>query len=155
MEPSKPPTKALIGLVVVVLLVVAATTVVMNTNKGSQATTKTAASSSTSSVTASSTATSFKDGTYSATGAYDSPGGTESIDVTVTLANNIITNVSATPHANVQEAVGYQQAFMSGYQSLVVGKKISDVSLTRVAGSSLTPIGFNDAINQIESKAAA
>jgi uncharacterized protein with FMN-binding domain len=154
MEPSKPPTKALIGLVAVVLLVIAATVVVMNTGNNSQATTSSTISPA-AKVAASPAATSFKDGTYSATGSYDSPGGTETIDVTVTLANNVITSVAATPRANVQEAAEYQQAFISGYQPLVVGKKITDVSLTRVAGSSLTSIGFNDAISQIESKAAA
>jgi len=152
-ESSKPPTKAIIGLVAAVLLVVAATIVISSGGNNGKKTNSTGSSVATSTV--STSATSFKDGTYSATGSYNSPGGTETIDVTVILTKNVITSVSATPHATVQEAAEYQQDFIAGYKPLVVGKKINDVSLTRVSGSSLTPLGFNDAIEQIESKAAA
>ena len=158
MESSGPNKKAIIGLVVVVLLVIAATGVVIATsNKGPKTTTVATSTSpaSSGSGTPSSSSTAYKDGSYSATGKYDSPGGEESIDVNVTLSGGTITTVSVTPHANVDEASDYQSQFVSGYKSQVVGKKISDVSLSRVAGSSLTSIGFNDAIDQIKSDAKA
>jgi hypothetical protein len=168
-ESSGPSKKAIIGLIVIVLLVIAATgAVIVMSNNGSKAdgdavasnspstspTTSTSTSPSSSPVSSAST---FKDGSYSATGNYVSPGGDESIDVNVTLSdgNGTITAVSVSPHANVQEASDYQGQFVSGYKSMVIGKKITDVNLSRVSGSSLTSIGFNSAVDQIKSKAEA
>lgn len=97
----------------------------------------------------------FKDGTYAATGSYESPGGNEKITVHVTLANGVITGTSATSGAQDPEAHEYQGMFIGGYKSQVVGKNIADVHLSRVSGSSLTSQGFNDAISQIENQAKA
>lgn len=102
---------------------------------------------------ASSTAAAYKDGSYTATGTYDSPGGTEHLTVSVTLQNGVITATSAKSGAGDPEAQEYQNDFLSGYKQLVVGKNISSLSLSRVSGSSLTSQGFNSAINQIKSKA--
>ena len=154
MESSGPSRKAIIGLVVIVLLVIAATGVVIAMSDKSDPTSD-AADASISPSTTSSSSASYKDGSYSATGKYDSPGGEESIDVSVTLSGGTITSVSATPHANVSEAKEYQNQFISSYKSKVVGKKINDVNLSRVAGSSLTSIGFNSAIDKIKSEAQA
>lgn len=148
----------------VVLLAAAATAVVVLSSKSAttdEATTTTTSSStspspSTSTTTTdSSSTTTYKDGTYTATGSYQTPGGTESIGVTVTLSGDMITDASVTQNASGGEAEEYQSAFAGGFKSLVVGKKIEDVSLTRVAGSSLTPNGFNNAIAAIESQAKA
>ncbi len=165
MELSDRQNKAIIGIIVVVLLVAATTAaIVWSTGKseGDTSTTATAsvAPSTSSSVssntsTETSSSTTFKDGTYSATGSYQTPGGSESISVTVMLSSGAITDVSVTQHATRGEAEEYQSAFASAFKSQVVGKKVSDVSLSRVAGSSLTPIGFNNAIDDIEQQAAA
>ncbi|MHD0330680.1 hypothetical protein ACY18M_17150, partial [Proteus mirabilis] len=53
------------------------------------------------------------------------------------------------------ESREYQAKFASGFKTLVVGKKIDEVSLSRVAGSSLTSGGFNAALADIESQAKA
>lgn len=98
---------------------------------------------------------SFKDGSYTATGSYESPGGNESITVHVTLQNGVITASSADSGAQDPEASEYQSMFISGYKSHVVGKKIASVNLSRVSGSSLTSQGFNEAIKQIENQAKA
>ena len=97
----------------------------------------------------------YKDGTYSATGSYMSPGGEDQIAITLTLKNDIITDVSATPEAGDGMSMRYQNKFISGYKQYVVGKNISDVHLTKVSGSSLTPGGFNDALAQIKAQAKA
>ncbi len=97
----------------------------------------------------------YKDGTYTATGSYRSPGGQDQIQITVALKNDIITSVSAVPMAGDRESKEYQAKFISGYQSVVVGKDISTLKLGAVSGSSLTPIGFNDAITQIKTQAQA
>jgi hypothetical protein len=45
--------------------------------------------------------------------------------------------------------------FIGGIADEVVGKDIDEISVSRVAGSSLTSGGFNDAIEQIKAEAAA
>jgi uncharacterized protein with FMN-binding domain len=91
----------------------------------------------------------YKDGTYSAQGAYITPGGKESIGLTVTLRSGIITSTELDQQASGGDTIIYQKKFASGYKAEVVGKNISEVELHRVAGSSLTSNGFNDAIKQI------
>jgi uncharacterized protein with FMN-binding domain len=97
---------------------------------------------------------SYKDGTYTATGSYMSPGGQDQVTVTLTLANSIITSVSVTASGD-RTSQHYQSKFLSGYKQYVVGMNISSVNLTHVSGSSLTPIGFDNALSQIKSQAQA
>jgi len=52
-----------------------------------------------------------------------------------------------------RESQHYQSRFLSGYKQYVVGKNISSVNLTNVSGSSLTPIGFDNALTQIKAQA--
>lgn len=96
----------------------------------------------------------YKDGTYTATGEYSSPAGKEEIGVTLTLVDDVITDVSVTPMATVPISVRLQADFAANYKTLVVGKKIDEVNLGKVSGSSLTPVGFNDAIAKIKLEAA-
>lgn len=164
MEEQKGSKKAIIGVIVVVLLVVATTGAVMLGGRDSakQATTSDTAdntdkpSDTTTSGSGTNNASTgnYKDGTYTATGKYQTPGGQESIDVKLTLASGVISDAVVTQNAISDEAHDYQAAFVSGYKSQVIGKKINDVSLSRVAGSSLTPGGFNSALKTIESDAA-
>lgn len=95
----------------------------------------------------------YKDGTYSAQGDYNSPGGPDSIGVTLTLKNDLITSVSATPNPGDRMSARYQDMFIASYKQYVVGKDISTLSLSKISGSSLTPIGFNDALAKIKSQA--
>ncbi len=97
----------------------------------------------------------YKDGTYSATGSYMSPGGEDQLAVTLTLANDIITDVSVTPTAGDRTSQRYQDRFISGYKQYVVGKNIAEVNLTNISGSSLTPIGFDAALAKIKAQAKA
>lgn len=95
----------------------------------------------------------YKDGSYTATGEYQAPGGLESINISVTLKDGTITDTSAVSGSVDRDSAEYQQLFISHYRRFVVGKNIDSVSLDRVSGSSLTPQGFNDAINQIKQQA--
>lgn len=107
MESSKSPNKAIIGIIVIALIAVAATAVIVmgqNSNQSSssstvsEATTSPSTSTSAESSSTASASDTYKDGTYSATGRYQTPGGSESIGVTVTLANGI-TDASVTQNA--------------------------------------------------------
>ena len=144
---------AIVGLLVIVAVIgigVAATT-------GKKAATTESVNPSTSTTAdagSSSTASSpYRDGAYSATGSYLSPGGQQSIKISVTLKNGNITSTSAISAAIDADGTKYQGKFISGYKSLVVGKNIDSVSLSKVSGSSLTSGGFNSALNQIKSQA--
>lgn len=97
----------------------------------------------------------FKSGTYSATGSYDSPGGEEHLKITLTVADSVVTAASAVSDANDPTAQTYQDSFISGYKSQVVGKKLNAIQISNIAGSSLTTQGFNDALKQIENQAKA
>jgi uncharacterized protein with FMN-binding domain len=95
----------------------------------------------------------YKDGTYTATGSYSSPGGTESIKVTLTIANDTVTAASVTGDAKDSDSKEYQDMFIRNYKDQVVGRSVDSISLSRVSGSSLTSDGFNDALKQIKSAA--
>ena len=99
-------------------------------------------------------ASTYADGTYEATGGYTSPNGKEEIDVSLTLEGDVITAVTVTPEATNPNSVNYQTQFADGIASVVVGKDIDEIDVSRVAGSSLTSGGFNEAIETIKSEAA-
>ncbi len=101
-----------------------------------------------------SSAGSYADGTYSAAGDYQSPGGQEEIEVEITLEGGSVTAVTVTPQASGGQAAQYQKQFASGIADEVVGKSIDELEVTRVAGSSLTSGGFDAAVEQIKSDAA-
>ncbi len=163
MDSSHSPNKAVIGVIVIALLAIAATAaIVLGQNNTSKDTNVSDTASASVSPQASTTTqptnapTNFKSGTYNATGSYQTPGGLESIAVSVTLGGDgTITDATVTPEGKTGEAQEYQDKFVSGFKSQVVGKKIGEVQLSRVAGSSLTSGGFNDAIADIEKQANA
>lgn len=95
----------------------------------------------------------YKNGTYTATASYDSPAGKESIGVSITLVNDIIADATVTPMAKDKTSDRYQDMFVSGYKTYVIGKDISTLQLGAVSGSSLTPVGFNNALTQIKAQA--
>ncbi|WP_375383757.1 hypothetical protein [uncultured Microbacterium sp.] len=97
----------------------------------------------------------YKDGSYTAEGSYVTPESVESITVTVTLADDVITAVEIVGEPQKADSKQYQSQFIGGVSEAVVGKDIDEISVSRVAGSSLTSGGFNQAIEQIKAEAAA
>ncbi len=110
-----------------------------------------ATSTATSTPTASST---YKDGTYSSQGSYNTPAGTQTIGVTLTLKDGVVTSASGTNMASDGESRAFQVDFIDTFPGRIIGKKISEVSFSRLAGSSLTTRGFNSAITSIKAKAS-
>lgn len=98
---------------------------------------------------------SYADGTYTADGSYATPESVETITVTVTLEDDVITAVEVTGDPQKRESEQYQGEFIGGIADVVVGQDIDDIEVSRVAGSSLTSGGFNEAIETIKSEAAA
>jgi uncharacterized protein with FMN-binding domain len=99
--------------------------------------------------------TMYKDGTYTAEGVYTSPAGSEKINVTLFLKDDVIVDATVKALATVPASVNWQGKFISGVKAEVVGKKLSEVTLTKVSGSSLTPKGWNDAVAKIQTQAKA
>lgn len=95
----------------------------------------------------------YQDGSFSADGNYVSPGGPRDIDISITLANGIITDATFEGKATDPASKRFQGEFAEGFKAMVVGKNIDEVNLTKVAGSSLTPKGFNDALSKIKTQA--
>lgn len=97
----------------------------------------------------------YTDGTYTADGSYQTPESVETISVTLTLADGVVTDVEVTGDPQARETEQYQGAFIDGIAAEVEGKSIDDLNVSRVAGSSLTSGGFNDAVESIKEQAAA
>jgi uncharacterized protein with FMN-binding domain len=108
-----------------------------------------------SSASAESSDSTYADGTYTAEGSYATPESVETIVVTVTLQDDVVTGVEVTGDPQKSESEKYQGEFIGGIADVVVGEDIDDISVSRVAGSSLTSAGFNQAIEAIRAEAAA
>jgi hypothetical protein len=73
--------------------------------------------------------------------------------VSVTLVDDVITAVTVTPRATDPTSLDHQTRFAQAVPALVVGRNIDEVNLSKVAGSSGTPDGFNAAIQRIKAEA--
>ncbi len=107
------------------------------------------------SATTSAPTSTYSDGTYSAEGSYATPETIETITVTVTLQEDVITAVEVVGNPQKAESERYQGEFIGGIADVVVGQDIDQIAVSRVAGSSLTSGGFNQAIETIKAEAAA
>lgn len=154
---------------VIAVLVIAGVVVLADHLKSQENTTATSSANTTSSTntetsnatdtttTANSSTTSgtVKDGTYSASNSYTVPHGTEEIHVSVTLKNGVITDASVQNSESDFDSKQYQEEFTAGYKTKVVGKKISGLQISVIAGASDTTDGFNEALSEIAAKAEA
>lgn len=95
----------------------------------------------------------YKDGDYSVVGTYNSPAGAETMGVSLTLKDNIITAVTIEPKANAPISKKFQETVADSIKPFVVGKRIDAVKLSKISGSSLTPKGFNDALEKVKVQA--
>jgi uncharacterized protein with FMN-binding domain len=96
----------------------------------------------------------YADGEYEASGSYSRPSGTSEVDVALTLEGDTVTAVEVTPKAS-GTSLQYQEKFASGIADEVVGKSLDEIDVSKVSGSSLTSQGFNAALEEIKSEAAA
>ncbi|WP_339619290.1 FMN-binding protein [uncultured Salinibacterium sp.] len=97
----------------------------------------------------------YTDDTYTESGDYTSPNGAEQVDVTLTLESNVVTDVEVVGHGDNPNTKQFQGEFIGGIASEVVGKNIDELSVDKVAGSSLTSGGFNKAVDAIKADALA
>lgn len=95
----------------------------------------------------------YKDGAYQASGSYSSPAGKEVVNISLTLKDDTIVAATFKGEATNPASKNWQGEFSKGFTQAVVGEKITDVSLTVVNGSSLTPKGFMSALVTIKAEA--
>lgn len=96
----------------------------------------------------------YVDGTYTAEGTYRTPETIEQVTVTVTLAGDVVTAVEVVGDPQTRETEQHQGEFIGGIADVVVGEDIDQLQVSRVAGSSLTSGGFNEALEAIKAEAA-
>ncbi len=99
----------------------------------------------------------YADGQYAASEKYGVVDGVieeDSIDVTATLRDGVITEVSVTGHPLLTQSHDYMQGFVNEISGAVVGRSVEDAHVTALAGASKTSNAFNDAIDDIASQAA-
>lgn len=97
--------------------------------------------------------TKYIDGTYTKVGSYQSPGGSETVTVTVNVKDEMVQSVSVVKGTDNETSERFQGLFIDGIGAEVVGKKLSEVKVSVVNGSSLTGEGFNKAIAEIQASA--
>jgi uncharacterized protein with FMN-binding domain len=95
----------------------------------------------------------YADGTYQAQGGYQSPNGAETIELTITITNNVVSEVLVTPNATDSSSKRYQELFAGGVGAETVGKPLDEISVSRISGSSLTSGGFAKALDSIKADA--
>jgi uncharacterized protein with FMN-binding domain len=95
----------------------------------------------------------YEDGTYEARGTYG--GGPSFLDVTLTIDDDVITDVEVGTPATNETSLEYQQAFAAAVPDEVIGRDLGEVSVGKLAGSSSCGDGFNDAVAQIRDQARA
>jgi uncharacterized protein with FMN-binding domain len=153
-KPNNRKQKIIAGAIVIIAVVLIVVVAAVSANqKKSSSTTSTTDTPST--ATPSVSSASFKDGTYMATGKYFVSGDNQTIDVTLTVANGVVTDSSIVNSENDETSKSYQEDFAAGYKTKVVGKSINGLQLSSIAGASDTTRGFNAALTDIQNQAKA
>lgn len=94
----------------------------------------------------------YTDGEYKVEGLYG--GGKKSIIVKLKLDNDAIKDLEVTPNTpEIKMSFNLQKRFAEAAPDEVNGKSIDEVHLDKLAGSSQTTKGFNDALEKIKTKA--
>jgi hypothetical protein len=95
----------------------------------------------------------YIDGTYKTKETYLTPQRTEYlIDVSLTIRDDVVTDATVI-YSQGAEKDPNPQRFDGAYKTLVIGKKIDSISLSRVGGASLTTAAFNKALEEIKTDA--
>ncbi len=90
------------------------------------------------------------DGTYIDNVSYISPGGKDLISITVDVENDVVTKVNIREITADETSQSYIYAVNKELQTLVVGKKITELNLpTQISGSSLTTRAFKQHITRL------
>ena len=99
------------------------------------------------------TSTTPQSNQQSATITYNVPAPEQNtITVKLTVADGIVTAANVNNVTNSPQSEQYSSRFLASYKSEVIGKKLNDISLSRVGGASLTSQAFNAAVEAIKAQ---
>jgi hypothetical protein len=97
----------------------------------------------------------YADGAYKTAIRYEVPYGyVESMDVSVTIKNGVVTETDVAFEIINPVSNDYIDLFERYYKEKVIGQPINDISLSRIGGASLTNAAFNAALQNIKNEAA-
>ncbi len=96
---------------------------------------------------------SYSDGSYTSSASYNVPHGSNSISINITLKGDKITALSTDNNYTDHESERYISRFDGAIEQEVLNVPISDISLSRVGGASLTTSAFNRALQLALDKA--
>lgn len=99
--------------------------------------------------------TNFASGTYEANGVFVTARGkyTESVDVTLSVEDDIVTHMNVVGNINNIKSQQYQNRFEGVIENFIIGKELSEIDLDAVAGASDTTDGFMVAVQKIRDQA--
>lgn len=90
------------------------------------------------------------DGTYAENVFYQSPGGRDMIEISISVKGDVVTAMDITAKDVDGTSQGYINKAKSGLPNLVIGKKITELNIPKnVAGSSLTVAAFKAQIEKL------
>jgi len=95
----------------------------------------------------------YRNGRYTATGHYLTPGGNESIAVSIDVEGDMVAASTIEVEATSPTARQFQEQFRTTIAGRVTARPLSGLSVSRVSGASLTSLGFNDALAKIRQEA--
>jgi uncharacterized protein YcfL len=99
---------------------------------------------------------SYKNGTYEGEGSYISPGGKEIVKVSMVVEDGMVKSMDLNVDTENKTSEKYKGLFKAGIDDLVMGKPLEEIEgFAQVNGSSLTPKGFQQAVEAIKSEAKA
>jgi hypothetical protein len=97
-----------------------------------------------------SVAAAIADGTYAEDSTYNYHSGNETVTFTVTIKDDKIAEVTATPHNPAPMSAKMIAGFNGGIMDIVRGKKIEDINIPKnIGGSSLTTAAFKGYLNKL------
>ena len=90
------------------------------------------------------------DGTYQNNVSYASPGGLDTVGITLSVKGDVVTTVSLAPVETDPFSKGIIDSMAAALPGLVVGKKITELNLPHnIAGSSLTTAAFKQYVDKV------
>lgn len=96
----------------------------------------------------------YADGVYMAEGSYRSPGGNDVIQVELVIESDLVTAVALSEVQVSDVSRYYVGEYAKGIEVEVVGKSLEGLSgPQKLNGSSLTSVGFNEALMKIKAEA--
>ncbi len=99
--------------------------------------------------------TKYKNGVYTITETYPSPGGNEQFGLSFTISGDKVVSASFTPKPVSPVGKTLQDKFNAEFKQYVVGKSVDEISISVISGASLTSAAFMKAMANIKAQAVA